>query len=138
MRGEKYFKWKKLKKPSDRFDDGSIIRISKVKGGKYCTLEIRKSLIKSLKEGDRISLFYSDKGYLGIKKELVEKYYSYPLRNRNKYYYNIRGGILNKFSPIKYFKEDVQIEDGMIIIKVNLIEGKKIIWEDLIQEETND
>ncbi len=138
MKGEKYYKWKRMKTTSGRFDDGSVIRIVKYGGKKYCNLQIRRRLLEGCKEGDSIVLYYSNKGYLGISQEESKKYTSYSLRKGNsKNYFEIRGGVISRFFPRKYFEDDVEREGSMIIIKVEFADEKnKIIKEDLIEENS--
>lgn len=127
------YNWKKIRITSGRFDDGSIIRIVKTGRSKYCYLQIRKTFLEGIKEGDRIALYYSENGFLGIKPEKSKKYNSYYLRKGNgKNYFDVRGGIISRFLPRKYFEKDVEKEGNMIIIKVEFKDEKnKIIKQDL-------
>ena len=137
MKGEKYYNWKRMRTTPGRFDDGSVLRIVKTGRGKYCYIQIRKTLLKDSKEGDRVVLYYSGKGYLGIKLEDSTKYNSYYLReSTGKNYFSIRGGIISRFSPMKYFENSVEREGDMVIIKVELADEKrKITTLDLISED---
>lgn len=120
------------------FDDGSYITLRGI-GRQKGFILFHKKMIERLGVDNpkAVELLYDPSGYMAFRFiKNRNDFNCYSLRNASKVKFQIISKIAQKFEQKKYFKENVELKDGLAIIKVDLTKDMKIYPEDF-EEDTS-
>ncbi len=120
------YNWERIKHTRIPYDDGSMISIKTSSSrGRYKCVVVHMNIINKINPKSKFAgIFYSKKGFLGMKFSSKQEQDSYVLRPVSKVFFEIRSTMLDPFESRKYFEKDVKIEEGMAIVKTILKNNK--------------